>query len=57
MPRAGGWLDQPLRLIVTFGAMDIVALTYRYTARPNADLSKLSSLQEDLMRWLEGNDG
>lgn len=54
-PRAGGWEDQPLAAIVTMDALDIVEHARRVMLTPNADWSKLSPLEMDLIRWLEND--
>lgn len=54
-PRAGGWEDQPLALLVQMDTLDLLARTVRYMARPDADWSRLTRLQRDLIHWLEGN--
>lgn len=55
-PRAGGWADQPLAMIVHFQVLDLVAGTWRYFRTEKADLGKFSKLQWDLIRWIEDAD-
>ena len=57
LPRAGGWLDQPLALLNAMTAITLTVETKRYLARPAADWTQLSRLQLDLIRWLEAVDG
>lgn len=51
-PRSGGWLDQPLALLVQIKTIDLLVSAKRYMAAKDSDWSKLSALQVDLIRWL-----
>jgi hypothetical protein len=53
LPTAGGWLDQPLALLVQIEAIELVHQTYRYMAQEKADMSKLSATQMSILRNLE----
>lgn len=53
LPRAGGWLDQPLAFLVLFNALTMVAAVARFAANPKADWNKLGRLHRDVMTWLE----
>jgi hypothetical protein len=54
LPMTGGWLDQPLALLVQIEAIDLVHQTYRYMAQEKADMGKLSATQMDVIRRLNG---
>lgn len=57
-PRAGGWLDQPLAALTCIDTLDFVERTYRAafpTDGSRADWSTLTSLQADLIRWIESD--
>lgn len=53
MPLPGGWLDQPISDIVKINAIDLVINTYRYKTSKDADWSKFSKEQRELIRWLD----
>ena len=53
LPQAGGWLDQPLALLVIFDVLSLVRATFEYHATQGADWSKETALQQDLIRWVE----
>jgi hypothetical protein len=53
LPRPGGWEAQPLAVLVRFQVLDLLEQTWRYYRAKNADLSKLTRLQLDLIAWLE----
>ncbi len=55
LPRAGGWEEQPLAVMVQIEMMDLVTNTVRYMARKDADWNNLTRLQRDLVSWLEGD--
>jgi hypothetical protein len=57
LPGAGGWAAQSLRLLNCFSALGLIDQTWRYYRQREADLSKLTALQLDLIRWLEDEDG
>jgi hypothetical protein len=58
LPRAGGWADQPLAMLATFNALDLVEATWRFYRMKDADLRKLTRLQLAVIKWLEeDNDG
>ena len=56
LPRAGGWLDQPLALLMQLDTLDLVIRAGRITGDAEEDWSNLTKLQADLVRWLD-NDG
>jgi hypothetical protein len=52
-PEQGGWLDQPLSLLVHIEAIEMTVQTFRYLQREDADWSTLTAEQVALIRWLE----
>ena len=52
-PRAGGWQDQSLSMLVHMTAFDLVVGTKNYLASADAKWDELSVTQADLIRWLE----
>lgn len=52
-PQAGGWLDQPLELIAQIHAIDTVYNTYRFKTAKNADWTKMTKTQTEIIRWLD----
>lgn len=55
-PQAGGWLDQPLDLLVMIEAVDLAFSTRSYLLQKGADFTKLSPTQRALNSWLEGGE-
>lgn len=55
--RAGGWADQPAATLIQLQFMDLIETTWRYYRAKDADWAKLTSLQRDLIKWLDGDDG
>jgi len=58
-PRAGGWQDQPLSLLVHMAAFDLVVGTKDFMdSHASADAGEgwdqMSITQVDLIGWLEG---
>lgn len=53
LPQDGGWLDQPLSLLVRIGAIDMIARTWEEKNRDNADWSNFSIDQINLIAWAE----
>jgi len=51
---AGGWLDQPLDLLVQIEAIETVYQTMRYKTAEGAKWEKLTGLQLDIVRELNG---
>lgn len=51
-PRAGGWLDQPLSLLVQMKAIELTVDTKQYLMSKESNWGKLTKLQADLIRWL-----
>lgn len=56
MPRQGGWLDQPLDLLVRFDLYSMVDSVFRYKSAKDSDWSKFTNWQMELIKWLEDND-
>jgi len=61
LPRGGGWLQQPLAMLVKIQAIDMVYHTWMYIKPPGKekpnDWSKLTATQAAIARWLEARDG
>lgn len=55
-PRAGGWLDQPLSLLVQMKAIELVVDTKTYLMSKESNWGKLTKLQADMIRWLGRDD-
>jgi len=55
LPASGGWMDQPLPLLVLFGAMNLIRGTWQYYRRDDFDWNKLSPTQTDLVVWMESD--
>lgn len=53
LPRPGGWLDQPLRLISIIEALDLVFLTKQQQKAEDFDMRQLSATQRALLSWSE----
>lgn len=53
LPKAGGWNEQPLALMVQMDLLDLVDSTCRHKATPEADWTLFTPLQRDLIGWLE----
>ena len=53
-PQAGGWMEQPLELITQIKAIDTVYDTYRYKTIKDADWSKMTKTQIEIIRWIDG---
>ena len=56
LPAAGGWLDQPLDLWATIGAVELCVNTKTYMDTKGSSWSKLSPTQMALARWLESEN-
>ena len=56
-PRAGGWQDQPLSLLVKIEAIGLVVTTMRFLDQKDADWTKLTATQAALVHWLEADNG
>jgi len=52
-PESGGWANQPLDVLVQIGAMQTVYDTYTYKKQKDADWSKFSGTQLEIIRSLE----
>jgi hypothetical protein len=53
LPAKGGWLDQPLPLLVKIDAIEMVYNTWKYKSTKGADWSKMSGLQMEIIRRLD----
>lgn len=53
LPQAGGWLDQPLGLMVRIGMIDLIARTWEAKNTPDYDWSKFSADQRYLISWAD----
>jgi hypothetical protein len=53
LPQAGGWLDQPLDLIVKIGAIDFLVNTWRNKTNEEYDWSGFSADQRHVITWYE----
>lgn len=53
LPLSGGWLAQPLDLLVQLQAIDTVVGTYRYKNAKDADWNKLTATQREIIRQLD----
>ena len=54
LPTAGGWLDQPLAILIQMEAIETVYQTMRYKTSEGAKWEKMSPLQLDIVRELNG---
>ena len=54
LPAAGGWLDQPLHLLVQIEAIETVYQTMSYKTSKGAKWEKMTPLQLDIVRELNG---
>jgi len=55
LPAAGGWLDQPLSVLIGIKAIDLVYHTFKYKNSKDANWGKMSVTQRELIKWLENN--
>lgn len=53
LPAAGGWLDQPLEILVKVQAIDLVVSTAAYMQAKGSDWSKLTATQAALVHWIK----
>jgi len=53
MPLEGGWLSQPLPLLVQIDAIDLVYKTFQYRNSKNYKMSLLTPTQADIILTLE----
>lgn len=53
LPRSGGWMEQPLALLVKMEAIDLLVKTRQYMAAEGADWTKLSKTQVALNKWVD----
>lgn len=51
-PRAGGWQDQPLRLLLLMNAVEVVVSTKRASINPDFDYSTMTKTQASILEWL-----
>jgi hypothetical protein len=54
LPCSGGFLEQPLQMLITIGALELVYNTARYTADSKNDWSKLSKAERDIKVAFDG---
>ena len=54
LPKSGGWLDQPLEILVQFEALEMVYQTMRYKTAEGSKWENLTALQLDIVRELDG---
>jgi len=52
-PYPGGYVGQPLDLLVKMQALEAVFVTFSYLRNEKADWSKLTKGQRELVRWIE----
>lgn len=52
-PRAGGWDDQPLALLVKLEVLDFAYNTLKFMNSKNAEWDLVTTLQRDLKVWIE----
>ena len=53
LPRAGGWGEQPLVLIVLFHALGVFAETWKDYRDEEFDWNKFSATQQKTIEWVE----
>lgn len=53
LPQAGGWMEQPLNLLVKIGAIDLIVRTWDHKNEEGYDWSKFSPDQRYLISWAE----
>ena len=53
LPETGGWLDQPLAILVQMGVIQTVYETYQYKRRSDVDYEKFTPTQRSLIREVE----
>jgi hypothetical protein len=53
LPRAGGWLDQPLLLLTQIRAIDLTVTTMRQKQQEKFDWNKWDATQVELVWWLD----
>lgn len=54
LPVAGGWLDQPLDILVKLSAMKFVESTWRmYRSKDSKTQGRMTKFQWDVISWLE----
>ena len=53
LPRSGGWMDQPLALLVKMEAIGLLVATRRFMAVKGADWKDLSATQRALNTWID----
>jgi len=51
---AGGWLDQPLEILVQFETIETVYQTMRYKTADGSKWETMTALQLDIVRELDG---
>lgn len=54
LPFTGGYLEQPLPLLIRINAIDLVYKTKMYMKSKDSDWSKLTKTQIEIVRWIEG---
>ena len=54
MPLQGGWMSQPLPLLVQIDAIDLVHKTWMYKNSKGYQMSKLTPTQADIILSIEG---
>ena len=52
-PLSGGWMDQPLDVLMEVHVINIVFDTRQFMLSKGADWSKLTATQKELVRWLK----
>jgi hypothetical protein len=52
LPRQGGYLDQPLKLMVQLQTLDYIGLLWNEAYKPGASWREYSKLDLDLLGWL-----
>lgn len=52
-PEPGGWTNQPLDVLVQIGVIQTVYDTYRYKQDKEADWSKFSATQMEIIRQVD----
>ena len=56
LPKAGGWLDQPLALLVKINAYDLIYNTFTSNEKRNGyALDKLDATQLEIISWIESD--
>ena len=56
LPRPGGWLDQPLSVLIGIRAVSVVYSTFRDKASDKKDWAEFTATQRALIMWLEGEE-